>query len=564
MTSPGTAAPEDNRPERGHGQIVLGSVGASATAARAAQLTHVYRLSDPMLSELELDALLLELLDRTKEALGVDTAAILMLDEDGKELVARAARGLEEEVEAGVRIPLGGGFAGRIAAERVPIFIADVDHADIVNPILREKGVRSLLGAPLIVEGRVTGVMHVGTLRPHRFTDDDASLLQLAAARAAPAIERARLFDALDHEHRGAVTLQRSLLPERVPDIPGIDIAARFIPAIDATPTAKTMVGGDWYDVIELLGGQVGLAIGDVAGHGVRAAALMGQLRTGLRAYALEGHGPGETLKLLNRLLQSIRGRGMATAAYAVFSLEAGTLRIACAGHPPPVLVSAAGEARLMEVPTAPPLGTLPYPTHDEHEVSLAPGDAILMYTDGLVERRGEPLTAGLERLCASAGAVASADEICQRVIDALVPALGAPDDVALVALRNAPVETDMRLRVPADPQALSQVRQLLRRWLRSRGARAEEVAAMTLACGEACANAIEHAYAPGGASFELEAVHEGDVVTLAVRDSGSWRAPRGAHRGRGLRMIEATVDELDVRATADGTEVLMRRKLAS
>jgi anti-sigma regulatory factor (Ser/Thr protein kinase)/putative methionine-R-sulfoxide reductase with GAF domain len=557
LSPPDIEAPEHDSPERGRGQIVLGSVGTTPTATRAAQLIHMYRLSDPMLSELGLDALLLELLDRTKEALEVDTAAILILDETGKDLVARAARGLEEEVEQGVRIPLGGGFAGRIAAERVPIFIADVDHADVLNPILREKGVRSLLGAPLIVEGRVIGVMHVGALRPRQFTDGDAALLQLAAGRAAPAIERARLFDALDQEHRSAVALQRSLLPERLPDVAGLDVAARYLPSIDE-------VGGDWYDVIELPGGLIGVAIGDVAGHGVRAASLMGQLRTGLRAYALEGQPPGETLKRLDRLLQSIRGRGMATAAYALFSLETGSLRIASAGHPPPVLVSATGEASLIEITAAPPLGTMPYPIHEEVETSLGAGETILMYTDGLIERRGESLTAGLERLCAAAGVAASADEMCQGIIDRLVPALGSPDDVAIVALRNAPIEPDMRLRLPADPQVLSQIRQMLRRWLRSKGARAEEIAAITLACGEACANAIEHAYAPGRASFELEAIHTAGVVTLAVRDDGSWRPPRGQHRGRGLMMIEATVDEVDVRSTVDGTEILMRRRLAS
>jgi anti-sigma regulatory factor (Ser/Thr protein kinase)/putative methionine-R-sulfoxide reductase with GAF domain len=557
LSPPDPEAPEHDSPERGRGQIVLGSVGTTATAARAAQLIHMYRLSDPMLSELGLEALLAELLDRAREALGVDTAAILILDEDGTDLVARAARGLEEEVEQGVRSPLGGGFAGRIAAERVPIFIGDVDHADVLNPILREKGVRSLLGAPLIVEGRVIGVMHVGTLQPRQFDDDDAALLQLAAGRAAPAIERARLFEALDQEHRNAVALQRSLLPEGLPEVAGLDVAARYLPSFDE-------VGGDWYDVIELPEGLVGLAIGDVAGHGVRAAALMGQLRTGLRAYALEGQPPGETLKRLDRLLQSIRGRGMATAAYALFSLETGSLRIASAGHPPPVLVSAAGEASLIEIAAAPPLGTLPYPTHQEVEISLGPGETILMYTDGLIERRGESLIAGLERLRATAGVVASAEELCQRVIDALVPALGSPDDVAVVALRNAPIEPDMRLRLPADPQVLSQIRQMLRRWLRSKGAQAEEIAAITLACGEACSNAIEHAYAPRGASFELEAVHCAGIVTLTVRDDGRWRPPRGQHRGRGLQMIEATVDEFDVRATADGTEILMRRRLAS
>jgi GAF domain-containing protein/anti-sigma regulatory factor (Ser/Thr protein kinase) len=549
-----THAPEGT-PERGRGQVVLGSVGTAP--ATGSQLVHIYRLSDPMLAELGLQALLDELLERTREALRTDTAAILILDEDGKELVARAAKGIEEEVEQGVRIPLGGGFAGRIAAERVPIFIADVDHADIVNPILRAKGLRSLLGAPLIVEGKVIGLMHVGTLRPRVFDDDDAALLQLAAMRAGPAIERARLFEALDHEHRSAVALQRSLLPETLPEIAGLDVAARYLPALDE-------VGGDWYDVIELPGGHVGVAIGDVAGHGVRAAALMGQLRTGLRAYALEGQPPGETLKRLDRLLQSIRGRGMATAAYALFSLESGTLRIASAGHPPPVIVSATGEARLLEIVAAPPLGTLPYPSHQEHEAQLAPGETIVMYTDGIIERRGEALTIGLERLRAAASVVTSAEGLCQRIMDELVPALGAPDDVAVVALRNAPVEPDMRLRLPADPRVLSQIRQMLRRWLHAKGAHAEEIAALTLACGEACANAIEHAYSPRGALFELEAVHSAGVVTLAVRDQGSWRPPRGQHRGRGLLMIEATVDEVDVRATADGTEILMRRRLAS
>ena len=121
-----------------------------------------------------------------------------------------------------------------------------------------------------------------------------------------------------------------------------------------------------------------------------------------------------------------------------------------------------------------------------------------------------------------------------------------------------------MRLRLPADPQVLARVRQALRRWLHAQGAHPDDIAAITLACGEACANAIEHAYAPGRATFELEASHASGMVTLAVRDRGRWRRPRGVHRGRGLMMIEATVDELDVHATATGTEVLMRRRIGS
>jgi anti-sigma regulatory factor (Ser/Thr protein kinase)/putative methionine-R-sulfoxide reductase with GAF domain len=540
----------------GHGQVVLGIGDQLTVDGSAGQLEHVYRLADPALSELALEPLLNELLTRAKDILRVDTAAILLLDDDAQELVARAAKGLEEEVERGVRIPVGSGFAGRIAAGRRPIYIADVDHADVLNPILRMKGVRSLLGVPLLVEGAILGVLHVGTVTPREFTNSDAALLQLAAAQAAPAIDRARLFDALDREHRNAVALQRSLLPDRLPDLVGIDAAVRYLPARDE-------VGGDWYDVIELPGGNIGLAIGDVAGHGLRAAALMGQLRTGLRAYALEGHPPGETLKRLDRMLQTISGHGMATAAYAVVDPVTGTLHYANAGHPPPVVVRGAGrEASLLDVRSAPPLGALPFAAYHEVEATLQAGDTILLYTDGLIERRREPLTNGLERLRALAAVPATADQLCQLVTEQLVPAEGGEDDIAVVALRIVPVAAVMRVRLAADPQVLSQMRRMLGRWLQAQGARPSEVADITLACGEACANAIEHAYGPGAAYFELETVHEEGLVTVTVRDTGRWRSPRGGHRGRGLKMIAAAVDELDLHTTDAGTEVVIRHRL--
>jgi serine phosphatase RsbU (regulator of sigma subunit)/anti-sigma regulatory factor (Ser/Thr protein kinase) len=545
------------RARPGEGQVFLGTAGAPALGPGAQQLLHVYRLSEPALSELPLEALLGELLDRTKEILSVDTVAVLLLDEEQQELVARAARGIEEEVERGVRIPVAGGFAGRIAAERTPIFIADVDHAEVLNPILRDKGIRSLLGAPLIVDGKAIGVLHVGTLQPREFTNDDAALLQVVASRAAPAIERARLYEALDREHRSAIALQRSLLPESLPELVGVDVAARYLPARDE-------VGGDWYDVIDLPGGRVGLAIGDVAGHGVRAAALMGQLRVALRAYALDGYSPGEILKRLDRLLMTIRGEGMATAAYALLDPLSGSLRLASAGHPPAVLVAANGQARLVEGTPAPPLGTLPFGAYVEAQATVGPGETLMLYTDGLIERRREPLTAGLERLRVYASVVASADALCQRVLERLVPPGGADDDIAIVVVRNTPIAPEMHMRFAAVPQVLAKVRQVMRRWLHAQGALPDEIAALTLACGEACANAIEHAYSVMPASFELQAAFADGVVTLAVRDAGRWRAPREGDRGRGLQMIQATVDELDVRSTDAGTEVLMRRRLGS
>jgi signal transduction histidine kinase len=160
------------------------------------QLLKLQGLTDAALAHLELAALLPALLLRTREILGVDTCAVLLLDEATNELVARAAVGIEEEVERGVRIPVGRGFAGRVAADRRPVILDDVDHADVLNPILREKGIKSMLGVPLIVGGRVLGVLHVGMLRHRVFDEDDVELLQLAGDRAAIAIAHARAFEA--------------------------------------------------------------------------------------------------------------------------------------------------------------------------------------------------------------------------------------------------------------------------------------------------------------------------------------------------------------------------------
>ena len=180
----------------------------SGSDPAADRLRHLQAVTDVALAHLSLDGLLDELLIRIRDALGADTAAFLLIDEEETELVARAAKGIEEEVERGVRIPIGGGFAGRIAAERRPVILDDVDHAHILNPILREKGIKSMLGVPLITHDRVLGVVHVGTLRPRKFTDEDVDLLEIVAQRAAVAIDRA-----LAHEQVVRLTqLQRDFI----------------------------------------------------------------------------------------------------------------------------------------------------------------------------------------------------------------------------------------------------------------------------------------------------------------------------------------------------------------
>jgi anti-sigma regulatory factor (Ser/Thr protein kinase)/putative methionine-R-sulfoxide reductase with GAF domain len=537
----------------GAGQIAL--IPAQPIAEASEQVRTSYRFSDPALSELPLEALLDELLVRIQEALGVDTVAILLLDAEAHQLVARAAKGIEEEVEQGVRVPIGRGFAGRIAAERVAIFIADVDHADIMNPILREKGICSLLGVPLIVEGNLIGVLHVGSLTPREFGANDLSVLQLAAARAAPAIERATLASQLAHEHNVSTALQRSLLPKRLVHVTGVEVAARYLPA-------REEVGGDWYDVIELPRGKVGVVIGDVVGHGIAAAALMGRLRTALHAYSIESHGPGRALELVDRFVQSLGEPAMATAAYAMFDTYTSKVQYATAGHLPPVVISG-GQARVLDVTPAPPLGAFPYGRCPEHEFVLDPGDILFLYTDGLVERRGVPLNHGIDTLAAALQGATSPEDACVAAVGDLVPVvMGLRDDVAIVALQNSPVPSELHLHLPAEPKTLAQVRRILRRWLVDRGADEADVAEVTIAVSEACANAIEHAYSPAPATFQMDACGTNGEITVAVRDAGQWRPPRGQNRGRGLSIMVAAMDDVQIDRTESGTQVVMRRRL--
>jgi anti-sigma regulatory factor (Ser/Thr protein kinase)/putative methionine-R-sulfoxide reductase with GAF domain len=534
------------------GQVVLEA--SDAEVEPTDQVRGLYRLSDPALSELGLEDLLDELLVRVQEALAVDTVAILLHDPEAKQLVARAAKGIEEEVEQGVRIPIGRGFAGRIAAERVAIFIADVNHADIMNPILRQKGIRSLLGVPLIVEGDLIGVLHVGSLTPRQFEPRDVAVLQMAAARAAPGIERARLFSALEQEHRAAMILQRSLLPKQLVKGPAISAAARYLPA-------SHEVGGDWYDVFPLPRGRFGIVIGDVVGHGLPAAALMGQLQTALHCYAMLDHPPATTLELVDRFVQTLSGPAMATAAYAILEPDTGDLTLASAGHLPPLIVG--GEApRLLGVAAAPPLGAFPYASWYEQEAKLEEGETLVFYTDGLVERPGAPLMENIGRLLDVTAHAGTAEDACRAAVENLIPPGRLRDDIAIVALTYGNVPAELQLRLDANPKVLAGMRRDLRRWLKSQGVADRDSREIVLAVNEACANAIEHAYSPAPEQFELSAARNGDTVTVTVGDRGTWRSPRGHNRGRGLRIVEAAMDEVNIDTTERGTVVTMQRRL--
>jgi len=368
-----------------------------------------------------------------------------------------------------------------------------------------------------------------------------------------------RAAEEVEHVAAVAETLQRSLLPDHLPELPGLRVAARYVAG-----SADAQVGGDWYDVISLRDGQAGIAIGDVVGHGLDAAARMARLQNALRAYALEGLRPSLVLERMNGFARDVAGGPMATLLYAVVDPEEGRLRLASAGHPPPLVIDTAGEAFFAEGPAGSPLGVRPFPAYEESVIALAAGSTVLCYTDGLVERPDKSLDEGLEWLRDFApGAAGDPDEICAALLRACFRDDPPRDDVALLALRVEPLAGErLEVTLRAEPESLAQMRRALGGWLRGAGATEVEAYELLVACGEACTNAIAHAYPPGEASYVVEARRIGRGVELRVRDFGSWRPPRAGSRGRGLRLIEELTDEVEIDRGEDGTVVRMRRGL--
>ena len=390
-----------------------------------ARLRDFQSITDAALSRLDDQDLLAELLDRTREAVQADTAVVLLLDFSSGQLIATAAAGLEEEVRQGVRIPVGRGFAGRIAAQHQPVILDRVDHTTVLNPILWSKGIHSMVGVPMVAGGRVIGVLHVGSLIPRRFTSDDVELLQLAADRAAAAVQSMTA-----RADRVAVTaLQRSLVPSALPAVVGAEMAARYVPGSGA-------VGGDWYDVFTLPSGQLCVAIGDVAGSGLAAAVIMGRMRSALRAYALETTDPALVLSKLDRKMQHFEPDALATVLYAVIEPGLGGMDVALAGHFPPVIARQGQPAALADVRPGPMIGAAapaPYPVTT---VPIAPGTLLCFYTDGLVERPGEVIDEGLDRLCLAVTAQPP-EAACIAVMGALVGSGPVRDDIALLMIRR-------------------------------------------------------------------------------------------------------------------------------
>ncbi len=419
---------------------------------------------------------------------------------------------------------------------------------------------------PLAAVGRVVGAIGLSFPTERTFPADERDFVLALVAQAAPAFERAA---AADERRVIAETLQTSLLPPTLPRLERLPLASRYLPG-----ARGSQAGGDWYDVLPLDEGRVAIAVGDVVGQGARAAAIMGQLRSALSGYLLEGHDPVQALERLDRFAGRVPDATGSTVACLVLDPETGDLTWARAGHPPP-LVAGPGGCRPLDDATGTVLGVRARPPFTPGVARIAPGETIVLYTDGLVERRGELIDDGIARLAATAARHHTLDPAA--LTDALLAGAldgshahggwthdggtGGPDpadDVALIVARLVPAP--LRLVLPAEARVLRELRAAVLAWAAAAGIEEDDVYDLQLAVGEAAANAVEHAYRgrPAGV-MAVELARDADGgIDAHVRDEGSWRPipDDKGYRGRGLELIRDVSSRMQLHHGPEGTEV--------
>jgi PAS domain S-box-containing protein len=421
----------------------------------------------------------------------------------------------------------------------------------------RERPVAVTAAVVRDAEGRPESVLlQLDDLSERRAAEEAGA--RLAAERAA----RSEAEALYERERHIASTLQRDLLPRRLPEAAGVTLSAHF-----AAGGEGTQVGGDWFDVVPLPGGRLGLIVGDVAGRGVGAAARMGQLRSVARAYAVEGHAPVEVAQRLNLYHQTLRADDMTTFVYAVVEPDLGRLRLVNAGHPPPALVVPGSAPRLLEG-CSPALGIAELCSPPEIVVDLPPGATVVLYTDGLVERRGEGIADGLSRLLETMGREhGDVEALREAVVECCAPDDLDDDVTALFVRAERLLGERVRLTLVPDRDALAALRRMLRRWLAEMGVDQAGAGAIVLAANEAWQNAIEHGhdFAPVPISVRFE--REDDELVLTTRDAGGRGMPAGdPDRGRGIALMRALMDDtrLDLGSHRGGTAVLRHRLLVA
>jgi serine phosphatase RsbU (regulator of sigma subunit)/anti-sigma regulatory factor (Ser/Thr protein kinase) len=412
-----------------------------------------------------------------------------------------------------------------------------------------------VLIVPLVSARRANALLVAAWDEPRPIADDERALVAALSGQAAQALDRAGRFET---EQTVAETLQRSVLPTSLPRVQGVELAARYLPG-----SAELDVGGDWFDAVQLPDGNLGLVVGDVVGKGVQAAATMAQLRNATRAFSLERLKPASVLVRLNRLADEMLDTSFATLAYLWLDPVSRICRMSSAGHPPPLVAIPDGRVELLEKVRGLPLGTGMQARYRQETIELPAGSIVLLYTDGLVERRGQSIDEGLTLLRNEvASAPKDPDRLLEHILTYVVGSGERADDIALLAARVLPVAPQpLELHVAGRLESMDIVRDALRAWLVGVDVDRSEGEDVVLAAWEACANAIEHAVEPQIDLVTVTATLDDGCIRVVVSDSGRWAPPSTReNRGLGLRLIESLMTSVDVDESDSGTTVTLEK----
>jgi PAS domain S-box-containing protein len=421
----------------------------------------------------------------------------------------------------------------------------------------------SLLAGPLDGTGSSAIAAQFPAGRPA--SAEMRELFSVLTSHLAQVLAKARVYE---QTRAVALTLQHAILaPTELPH----GFAARYTPAV--TPLE---VGGDWYDVIPLPGQLTAVVAGDCVGHGLPAAAVMGQLRSASQAVLLRAPGPAEALADLDMFAGRIPGAECTTVFCAIIDPAAGTVTYSCAGHPPPILVADGGDYQLLEQARSLPLAMLPADwQRSQATVELSPGATLMLYTDGLVERRNQSLDKGIEAAAVTVAEHAQdhPDDVADHVMAAMTPAAGYEDDVAVLIYRHPPAPLTVQVSA-AEASCLAYLRARLRQWMSAAAIGSREASDIMIAAGEATANAVEHAGGarPEGAApvqITLTARATSTLVQLTIADTGTWRSrpadregPAPGTRGHGLIFMHALMNDVTIDPSPHGTTVTLTKDL--
>ena len=501
-----------------------------------------------------------------------DVALVQLVEPDGVvEVAALATRGIQDEMLrrlVGTRSNLStfGSWVfdaprGRLVEPVTPDTWRELGLGNDGDMLCARLDLRAMIAVPLALGRRSLGVLVCASSADRKYGEEELELAKEVARKAAMAVENSRLFEA---EQERSKALQQSLLGRPEVASAGVTAAWRYLPG-----TAELEVGGDWYDLIEREDGRILAAVGDVVGHGVQAATAMGKLRSAMDALGLVVESVPELIGRLDQFAEKIEEARFGTVAAVQLQPETGELSYSLAGHPPPLVIDPEGRSEFLEGGAGLPLcislddGN----GRPEGRAFLGEGSTLILYTDGLIERRADSIDSGLERLKSAAVARSSyePERLCDEIVDEF--AEGSLDDLVFLCIRREPLDSRIFNRVfPAVPKSLHAVRQEVRAWLGEQGLDRARVDEVIQACGEGCANTVRHAYGeqPGEATLELRLRSDGRLV-VRIRDSGLWRTQAHTESsGHGMEIMRALSQHVHIHRTPQGTTVVLEFDVAA